>query len=79
MKVFSNLDWLVQLPPRNRFRQGNRCELFGISFYDFPREKRNGTVELQAVKLPGCCFQFLGGGFKYLLFSRLLGEDSHLD
>jgi len=31
------------------------------------------------LKLQEAFFHYLGGGFKYVLFSPLLGEDSHFD
>ena len=34
---------------------------------------------LGAVKIEKLVFQYLGGGFKYFLFSPLFVEDSHFD
>ena len=38
-----------------------------------------GRKDTQVSRNFGCRILLLGGGFKYVLFSALLGEDSHFD
>ena len=62
------------------------CETRHVTVVVISREACQGppiTLEVQAeqwktITLVGC-FSVLGGGFKFFLFSSLLGEDSHFD
>ena len=41
--------------------------------------QRGNEERTYSLKINGLEDVFLGGGFKYLLFSSLFGEDSHFD
>ena len=46
---------------------------FSVRFQNFDGTKRS-DFDGQEVRIP-----YLGGGFKYFVFSPLFGEDSHFD